>query len=57
MPVLEGHSQIDLPQHVDTARGSQSKLHRMAATVGAPPNGENYLLPCKYTGDLLHEEW
>ena len=33
VPVQEEHSQIDLPQHVDTARGSRSKLRRMAATV------------------------
>ena len=33
VPVQEEHSLIDLPQHVDTARGSRSKLRRMAATV------------------------
>ena len=33
VPVQEEHSHIDLPQHVDTARGSRSKLRRMAATV------------------------
>ena len=43
MPVLEEHSQIDLPQHVDTARGSQIQ----AASCGSV---------C-VTEDLLHEEW
>ena len=51
--VQEEHSHIDLPQHV----GVGFKPRRVAASVWAPPCGESCLLPCRYTEDLLHEEW